>query len=82
MEWWDQGVFTWPLLACLDLCQISLPGTEDRRSESRPAGVHHVCRVSASLRIGSRMSEHRGREAFKQMGPAQFLDLFFLLAIV
>ena len=28
MEWWGQGVFTWPLLACLDLCQISLPGTE------------------------------------------------------
>ena len=27
------------------------------------------------------MSEHRGREASKQMGPAQFLDLFILLEL-
>ena len=51
------------------------------KSESRPAGVHHVCRVAVPLLIGSRMSEHRGREVSVQKGPAHSLDPYFLMAV-
>ena len=51
------------------------------KSEKADLQVFITCAGCQPSRVGSRMSEHRGREVSKQKGPAQHLDLYTLMAV-
>ena len=51
------------------------------KSEKADLQVFITCAGCLPLRIGSRMSEHRGREVSKLKGPELYLDLFTPLAV-
>ena len=51
------------------------------KSEKADLQVFITCAGCLPLRIGSRMSEHRGREVSKLKDPEHHLDLFTLMAV-
>ena len=51
------------------------------KSEKADLQVFITCAGCLPSRIGSRMSEHRGREVSKPKGPEHHLDLYTLMAV-